>query len=178
MGKAVKFATREIERDDSGRPVAVVCKFTDGDTLKCSLTDMSKEMAIEYCAYGLSARIGTAWQSINADSLGEAKDKAREFWDRTLSGEWRALTRGINTASAPLTVRAVARLQGIDVAQALSAWAKLDRQTRENTRFDARVQAMAAAIKAEDAQKAVQKATGDANAPKVDLGSTFGERAA
>ena len=157
----VKFA------DKSSEGTVVSFKFGNGEELSLDVSTLDETIQTELMLHGALQKIGDSYAGAAGD-YAFAIANAKKVIDNLLSGNWKAAREG--GTAAPRTgelAEAVARLKGMEVADAQALVDGLTDEQRKAVRGKDAVKAEIAKIRYEKAQAKAAKAQAEG---KDDLG--------
>lgn len=109
----VKLATKKVEGN------VVTFAFANGKTLIVDIGTMSSDIVSRLASHGAAQKVGDAYAGDgNPD---DAYASAKAVLDNLTAGKW-GIERTGNGPSIGLTVRALARFKGYDLATAQAKW--------------------------------------------------------
>ncbi len=156
--------------------MAVVCKKTqdletqsvdfeftgDEEPITISVADFSPEIVQQFTLHGIAAKLGDAYSGSKGD-VDRAKALFNSALTMVLAGDWRA-SRGDGESKPRLTelVSALARIKGIELADAQSLVDALDDDKKKALRSHSRIKAVIQTIRGEKAQAKLDSMEGEA----------------
>lgn len=152
--KAPKFCEKEYDLDTG----LVSFSFGNGTSLDIDSNALSPEMQKQLMLHGISQKVGDSFAGAKGN-FAEGVASAKAVIEQLMSGIWRA-ARGEGEARPRLgeLAAAIARIKGVTVEAAMGAVEKATDDQRKAWRSNAKVKAVIAAIRAEEAQKALEAA--------------------
>jgi hypothetical protein len=162
--KAPKFCEKEYDLDTG----LVSFAFGNGQVLEIDSNSLSAEMQKQLMLHGISQKVGDSFAGAKGNFV-EGIAAAKAVIEQLSQGIWRA-ARGEGEARPRLgeLASAIARIKGVTQEVAMAAVEKATDEQRKAWRGNAKVKATIAAIRAEEAQKALE-AAGEQEL-QVDLG--------
>lgn len=147
----VKFC--EKSWDESG---VVSFTFGNGTVLAFDTNKVSAQTQLDLRCHGASQKIGDSFAGAKGN-FAEGIASAQAVIDQLYADKWSADREGGAPRLGELAA-AIARIKGVEVAVAMAAVEKATDDQRKTWRSNAKVKATIAAIRAEDAQKALEAA--------------------
>lgn len=134
----------------------------DGKTFLLSLENLSEDIITRLALHGLSQKVGDSFAGAGEEPnpLKYAEERIIETYEQLRKGEWRVTVAGGPRAS--LLARALARVTGHSLEEAIEVVEGLDDEQKKAIRKDPAIKKASADIKLEDAQKAKERAEGAA----------------
>lgn len=152
----VKFCEKSTE--------GTIARFTfgNGTTLELDVSSLEEDIQRELMLHGALQKIGDSYAGAAGD-YDFAISNAQKVIDNLIAGNWKA-ARAASGESKPRTTElaeAIARIKGIDVAQASAIVEALSDEQRKAIRAKETVKATIAQIRYEKAQAKAAKASAE-----------------
>lgn len=153
--KEPKFC--EVEYDLDSKSVSF--SFGNGKALALGLDELNAEMQLRTALHGINQKVRDSFAGVKGD-YSKGIENAQGVIDQLKEGQWRA-ARGEGEAKPRIAelAAAIARLKGIDLEVATKAATEASDDKRKEWRAHPRIKATIAAIRAEEAQRALEAAT-------------------
>jgi hypothetical protein len=166
-GKRQSVCDKEfVENDDGSVTGEVRFKFSDGVEKTVNVFDLSTEMQRRLTVHGALQKIGDSYAGVKGD-VGQAKTNVDSMIEQLKDGKWKG-DRGEAGPRLGELAEAIARIKGVTVEISRAAVEKATDDMRKDWRSNAKVKAVIAQIRAENAAKELEVAgEGTLN---VDLG--------
>ncbi len=152
--KAPKFCVKDWDPDEMGEVVQF--KFANGTTLEIDCSELNESMRQHLMLHGASQKIGDSFAGVKGN-FQEGIANAQAVIDQLRNGEWTGDREGGGPRLAELA-EAIARIKSVDVEKARGAVERATKEERDGWRSNAKVKATVAAIRAEKAAAALEKA--------------------
>lgn len=136
---------------------AVEFTFQGMEPLAVALKDFSPEVQLHLALHGLSQKLGDSYSSAKG-IVADAKVSFDQCLAQLKAGDWRA-SRGEGDSKPRTTelAAAVARIKGIEIAEAAKLLEAMDDDQRKTLRSNDRVKAVITVLRAEKAQSKLDK---------------------
>lgn len=146
--------------------LSLVLEFADGSKAEYLMSRLSEEMQSDLKFHGLKQKLADGFAGVEGD-LAQAKLEADKVWNNLLTNLWGSRRGTSDGPSAGIAIRAIAAIQGLDVAQVQTVWAGLSKEQRTGAVARPDVRTKIAELRLLDAQANQSKKA------QIDLGSLF-----
>jgi len=145
-----KKAEKKIEND-----VVTITAIESGESVTVDLNELSNEMQLKLALHGLSQKVGDSYAGCEVD---EIIAKATGVINDLKNGDWSSRVAGSGAPRTTLLAEAVVRATGQTMEVVLGKIAEMDDDAKKNLRNHDQIKQATAAIKAERAVAAAEKA--------------------
>lgn len=152
---------RKIEKTIDAEQGTVTVGFASGSTTTISMRDLPKNIVAQLALHGLSQKVTDAGAGKTPE---ETEEHVMKVVESLKAGNWTVRGEGGSGGTSRVTqlVRAVARLKGIDLAEAKAKVSALTDEEKKSLQAAPAVQAAILEIKAEDLAAKKEKGSEDA----------------
>lgn len=130
--------------------------FADGSKREVNLSDLPQEIQVTLALHGLAQKLGDSYASVKGN-VGDAIKKFDAVLAQLTSGEWAAKREGEGSSKVTELAEAIARIKNVSVEIANAAVAKATDDQVKGWKANSTVKAVIAQIRAEKAQKRLEK---------------------
>lgn len=166
---------REKKVEKTVTATGVEFNFLGTDTeLAIDISTLPEDIITKLAIHGLSQKLGDSYAGADAK---DCEACVQGVLKNLQDGQWKAAREGGGgTTRISLLAAAVARVQGLEVADCVEKIAGLDDEQKKGLRANGKVKAAMAAIQAEKAAAAAEKAASEGTdaAEAEELGSLLG----
>jgi hypothetical protein len=148
--------------DKSSEGTIVSFNFGNGETLTLDVSTLDESIQTNLMLHGALQKIGDSYAGAAGD-YDFATTAAKKVIDNLLAGEWKSAREDGGESKPRVTelAEAVARIKGMELAQAVEVISGLSDEQRKALRAKDKVKAVIAQIRFEKASKKAEEAGGE-----------------